>query len=203
MGARDRVADLGTGCGIVPMILAYRKMGAGIVGIEIQPELVRLARQNAEVNGFSDRIRIEELDFREIASQLEPASFDLVVSNPPYRRLQSGRINPIHQRAIARHELMGSVQDVFAGAKHLLKEGGRLALIYPSARAGILFVTAEQCGFSPKQLVVIYSAPSGPASLVYLECRKGGGEELRIGAPFFIHHEDGRYTEAMRTLYEA
>ncbi len=202
VGAHDRIVDLGTGCGIVPLILAHRGQGGSAVGIEIQPELARLARKNVEVNGFADRINIEELDFREIESHFGPASFDLAVSNPPYRRLHSGRVNPIQQRAIARHELAGSVQDVFVAARYLLAEGGRLAVIYPASRAGRLFSAAQQSGFNPKRLFVIYSSPSEAACLVFLECRKGGGEGLRIDAPFFIYGKDGDYTEAMRSLYE-
>lgn len=203
MRPRDRVIDLGTGCGIVPLILCYRKQGRSLVGVELQPELARLARKNVEVNGFVDLIRIVEADFKEVSSSFSAGSFDLVVSNPPYRRVASGRINPVRQRALARHELAGAAEDVFAAASHLLVHGGRLAIIYPASRAGLLFVLARQCGFHAKRFTVIHSDASGPARLVYFECRKGGGEELRITAPFFIYREDGHYTDAMQAMYEA
>jgi tRNA1Val (adenine37-N6)-methyltransferase len=199
----DRVVDLGTGCAVVPLILAYRNQGRELTGVEIQPSLATLAQKNVEANGFADRIRILEADFKEISTHLPPESFDLVVSNPPYRRTHSGRLNPNRQRALARHELVGSIQDVFSAGKYLLVEGGRLGVIYPAARLGHLMVTADRYGFSPKELVLIYSYASGPARLVHLECRKGGGEELMIAQPFFIFRGDGTYADSMQAIYDA
>lgn len=199
--AGDRIMDLGTGCGVIPLILAYRGLGAHCVGVEIQPELAALARKNVAANGFSSRIEIHELDFREVQNHFPAASFDLVMSNPPYRRLQSGRINPNRERALARHELVGSIELVFAAGKFLLPHGGRLAVIYPAARLHHLLSAARRAGFSVKALVVIYSDPSSSAKLVHLEARKGGGDELKIEPPFFIYQEDGSYTEKMRSLY--
>lgn len=199
---RDRIVDLGTGCGVVPLILAYRRPGQSVVGIEIQPELAALAQKNVDTNGFSERIRILESDYRQVATHLQAESFDLVVSNPPYRRIDTGRINPDRQRAIARHELAGSVTDVFAAGKYLLTQGGRLAIIYPAARLSHLLVTAYQHDFSAKELTVIHSDTCGPGRLIHLECRKGGGEELKVAPPFFIYRADGTYTEAMQAIYE-
>lgn len=196
----DRALDLGTGCGVIPLIWACRQLGRRLVGVEIQPELVHLARKNVVENGFSERIEIVEMDFRTISQHLLPEDWDLVVSNPPYRRLNTGRINPNRQRALARHELTGSVQDVFAAADHLLPEAGRLAVIYPAARLEHLMVTAHRHGFSPKALTVIHSRCSDSARLVHLECCKGGGEELHVAPPFFIYDRDGTYSKAMQSL---
>lgn len=200
--ASDRIIDLGTGCGVIPLILAYRGVGARCVGVEIQPELARLADKNVVINEFADRIEIREIDFCRAADYFPPASFDLVISNPPYRRLQSGRINPSRERAMARHELVGSIEDVFAAGKYLLPYGGRVAVIYPAARLDHLLAAARSFGFSPKKLVVIHSGPSSSAKLVHLELRKGGGNELEIEPPFFIYRPDGSYSEKMRLLYE-
>jgi tRNA1Val (adenine37-N6)-methyltransferase len=198
----DCVLDLGTGCGVIPLILAHRKLGKRIVGLEIQPELVELAKRNVEVNGFCERIQIHEGDLCQAAADFQPGSFDLVISNPPYRRLRTGRINPDGQQAIARHELRSSVADVFKLASTLLEHGGRLAIIYPATRLAHLLVTAHSCRLTPKQLTVIHSNAACEACLVHLECRKGGGEELHLNPPFLIYREDHSYTEAMRLLYE-
>ena len=198
----DHILDLGTGCGVIPLILAYRNLGKRIVGLEVQPELVELAKRNVEVNGFCQKIRIHEGDIRQLSSDFQPGSFDLVISNPPYRRLQSGRVNPDGQQAVARHELKASAADVFKTASALLDHGGRLAIIYPATRLAYLLVTAHEYHLTPKQLTVIYSDADSKARLVHLECRKGAGEELRISPPFFIYREDRRYTEAMRLLYQ-
>lgn len=200
--SEDRVVDLGTGCGIIPLILAYRNKGRSVVGVEIQSDLADLAEWNVSTNGYSDRIEIRNLDFRKVSEHFQPQSFDLVLSNPPYRRLESGRINSHPQKALARHELAASIREVFAAGKFLLKGGGRLTVIYPATRLGHLLVTAHQHGFSPKELTVIYSdASGGRARLVCVECRKGGGEELQVRSPFFIYAGGGEYSAAMQALY--
>jgi tRNA1Val (adenine37-N6)-methyltransferase len=198
----DRIVDLGSGCGVIPLILAYRSLGKRIVGLEIQPELVELAKQNVQVNGFAGKVQIHQGDFREVSKDFRPASFDLVVSNPPYRRLRSGRLNPDGQRAIARHELKSSLTDVIRVASSLLCHGGRLSIIYPATRLAHLLVTAQDYLLIPKRLTVIYSDAASVARLVHLECKKGAGEELQIAPPLFIYQEDKTYTEAMRKMYQ-
>jgi tRNA1Val (adenine37-N6)-methyltransferase len=198
---QDRIIELGTGCGVVPLIMAFRDSGIRVTGVEIQPELAALADVNARLNGFSDRVRIVEGDFRDAARVFQPESWDMVLSNPPYRGEASGRVNPHPQRAMARHELAGSVEDVFATGKFLLRQGGRLSVIYPARRLDHLMVVAHRHGFSAKKLTVIHSDVRGPGRLVFLECRKGGGEELRVSPPFFVYELDGSYTDAMLAFY--
>jgi tRNA1Val (adenine37-N6)-methyltransferase len=201
--ASDRVMDLGTGCGVIPLVLAHRRATREkIFGIEIQPRLAALARGNVETNGFSGQIEVIGMDMRQAASRFDPESFTLVVSNPPYRRPGTGKVNPGSQKAIARHEIAAALPDVFATAAYLLPRGGRLALIYPAARAARLLQVAEATGFSAKRLTVIYSRPGETARLAHIECNKGGGEELRIEPPFFIYSESGEYSPAMQKLYE-
>ncbi|MDR3568049.1 MAG: methyltransferase [Syntrophobacteraceae bacterium] len=198
----DRVLELGTGCGIISLILAYRaKTERKIAAVEIQPELAELARKNVEQNHFGDTIEVHRLDFREGAGVLAAGSFDLVLSNPPYRKPGAGRVNPDRQKALARHELTATVTDVFEAARRLVPTGGRVAVVYPATRLGHLFCTAFDQGFTPKRLTVIHSFPGEPGRLVHLECRKGGGEELRIEKPFSIYDAPDRYSEAMRELY--
>lgn len=197
----DRIIDLGTGCGVVPLILAHRRRGHTWVGIEIQPELAELARRNVITNEWDARIDILEMDIREVRDHFAPRVFDLVVSNPPYRRLTSGRINPNPQRAVARHELLASLEDVCAAAGFLLTDGGRMALVYPASRLAHLMVVVQRHGFAPKRLTCIYSHQQSPATLIHLECRKGGGEELQVEPPFYVYQADGQFSEAMQNLY--
>lgn len=200
---RDRVVELGSGCGVVLLVLAFRGLGDSLVGIEIQRDLVALARGNAEENGLTERVRFLEGDFRSIWESLPPQSCDVVISNPPYRRLRSGRVNPNRQRAVARHELTSSLADVFGAARHLLSDAGRVGLIYPASRLGNLLVMAHNAGFRAKEMTFIHSEPGAPARLVFAQCSKRGGEELHISPPFFIYDGKGAYSEAMRRLYEA
>lgn len=197
----DRVMDLGTGSGVIPLILARRSEAASLIGIEIQSELAALANKNVDVNGLADRIRIIEGDYRRIDVLWDSESCDVVFCNPPYRRLQTGRINPHRQRAVARHELTCTLADVFQAASHLLVRGGRLAVIYPASRLGYLLRAAEEGGFSSGDLTVIHSYADGPGRLVHFESRNGGGEGLRIAPPFVVYQKRGVYTESMQALY--
>jgi tRNA1Val (adenine37-N6)-methyltransferase len=183
-------------------MLAYRaKTHRKIVGVEIQPELAELAVRNVNENNSGNLIEIRRLDFRKISSGFEPESFDLALSNPPYRKPGAGRINPDRQKAIARHELTATLDDVFGAAHYLLRTGGRVALVYPSTRLPNLLRSANDRGFSSKRLTMIYSSPLGRCRLVHLECRKGGGEELKVERPFFIYDENGQYSDAMQKIY--
>lgn len=199
----DRIIELGTGCGVVPLVLAHRnKSKHKIFGIEIQADLAGLARRSVEANALSGRIEICEMDFREAFRHFAPESFDLVLSNPPYRKAGSGRVNPNRQKAMARHEIASTLPDLFSAAWRLLPRGGRIALIYPATRIGHLLCSANGAGFNPKRLRIIYSRPGGSGRLVHLECRKGGGEEVTLEPPFYIYREDGEYSDNMLELYK-
>ncbi len=198
----ENVVDLGTGCGVIPLIFAYRNQGKSITGIEIQEALAELASRNVEINSLKNKVKILKGDFKKIREYLPPEEADLVVSNPPYRKVRTGRINPNEEKALARHEILGSVEDVLKAAKYLLKTKGRLATIYPAYRLAHLISAASKTGFEPKKLTVIYSAPGQSACLVYMEARKGGGEELHIDPPFYIYDASGDYSPQMKVLYE-
>ena len=194
--------ELGTGCGVIPLVLAYRGITErNIAGVEFQPELAELARKNVNDNNFGDRIEIHQMDFRKISSVFEAESFDLALSNPPYRKPGTGRINPDMQKAVARHELSATIADVFEAARYLLRVGGRVALVYPATRLANLLRSALDHGFSPKRLTIVYPHPHGSSRLVHLECRKGGGEELKVEQPFYIRGENGHYSDAMQEFY--
>ena len=194
--------DLGTGCGVIPLVLAYRaKTERKIVGVEIQTELAELASKNVDQNNLGDRVEIFRMDLREISSGFEAGCFDLALSNPPYRKTGAGRINPDRQKAVARHELTATIADVYEAARYLLRTGGRVGIVYPATRLANLLRSALDHGFSPKRLTIIHSYPRGPGQLVHLECRKGGGEELRVEKPFYIYGENGLYSDAMQKLY--
>ena len=200
---RDRVVDLGTGCGVVPLLLAFRGAAAHLIGLEIQPSLAALARRNVELNGFSRRVDILEADLRLIQRDQVPGPVSLVVSNPPYREITSGRLNPNREKAFARHELLADLGAVVKAAARLLPEKGRLALIYPARRLPRLFKEVSGAGFTPKRLTLIHGSLDSPGKLAHLEAIKGGGEELRINKPFAVYGADRKYTVEMAAMYHS
>ena len=198
---KDRVADLGTGCGIIPLLLASQKSVNHITGIEIQESLVSMAKRNVRINGFEHVISIVKADLRSLKIGRLKGPMDLVVSNPPYGKLLSGRLNPNSEKAIARHELLANLGDVVRAAARLLTHKGRLALIYPARRLANLLLAVSSGGFAPKQLTFIHSNLQSEAKLVHLESVKGGGEELRVRRPFAICLRDGNYTDEMNAIF--
>jgi tRNA1Val (adenine37-N6)-methyltransferase len=198
---QDRVVDLGSGCGIISLLLAFRQPVAHITGIEIQDSLVSMAKRNIIINDFCHLIRIVQADLRQADVAMVEGQVDLVVSNPPYGKLRSGRLNPNSEKAIARHELLADLGDIIRAAAQLLPHKGRLAFIYPARRLPYLLREIDLGGFAPKQMTLIHSTLDSEAKLVHLESIKGGGEELRVSKPFAIYRSDGNYTNEMNAMY--
>ena len=177
----DVVVDLGTGCGIIPLVLLLtRTIGYGF-GLEIQMDLAHQAARNAKLNGFGHKMGVILGDIRN--PPLAPARADVVVCNPPYREVDSGRINPDPQKAIARHEILASTDNILDTAKHLLKAKGRLAMIYPATRIADLMINMRIYGFEPKRVRIIYPDLESEAKLVLIEASLGGRRGLKILPP--------------------
>jgi tRNA1Val (adenine37-N6)-methyltransferase len=177
----DVVVDLGTGCGIMPLILLLTRPVRYAVGLEIQPHLAEKAVRNAVLNGFQDRMGVILGDIRH--PPLAQGKADVVVCNPPYRPRNSGRINPAAEKAIARHEIMASLDDILKTASSLLKPKGRLAVIFPAARLVDVLVRMRGFGLEPKRIRVVYPGMESEAKLVLLEAWCGGKGGLKVLPP--------------------
>jgi tRNA1Val (adenine37-N6)-methyltransferase len=162
----DTVLDLGTGCGVIPVLLACRHPDIQLIGVEIQNALATFAKQNVDENQMADRIRILTKDMVDLSLSDIGKPADLVVTNPPYRKLASGRLNADAQRAVARHELKINLPLLLASARRMLRKGGRFAIIYPAARTIDLAAAMRAADLEPKSLTMIHSLASSPARLV-------------------------------------
>lgn len=185
----DRVVDLGTGCGIIPLILLLTRPVGFVFGLEIQDGLARQAIRNASLNGFSHRMHVILGDIR--YPPIAPLSADVVVCNPPYRKRSSGRINPDRQRAIARHEILASLGDILDATRRILRKGGRFAMIYPSERLVDLMVTMRRYNLEPKRVRMIYPGMESEARLTLIEAALGGKGGLTILPPLL---DQGNYS---------
>ena len=198
----DRILDLGCGCGIVSLILAYRRPSVNITGLEIQPGLAALANKNVVLNNWQERIEIVQGDLREIRKYIDPGSFDWIVSNPPYRRPGSGRVNPVEEQALARHEHSADLRSVIKAANWAVKKSGRVVFIYPASRGAAVIFELKDAGLEPKKMLPIFSYPGCAASLLIIEAVKQGGEELIILPPFYVYDKrDGEYSPEMAGYY--
>jgi len=194
----ENILEIGTGSGIISLILAARNPTVRIKGLEIQADLADLARRNVALNNLAERISIETKDIRQVNG--EPL-FDAAVFNPPYRRVNAGRANNHPQKAIARHEIEGGLRDFLRGACRLLKPFGRAAFIYPAARGGEAIYVMRRERIEPKRMRIVHSYPHSPGQFLLLEGLKDGGEELHILPPLFIYDEGKTYSQEMKQIF--
>ena len=186
---KDVLVDLGTGCGIIPLLVLSTRPAARAVGLEIQPELAGQAARNAVLNGFGRKMAVIRGDLRN--PPMRKACADVVTCNPPYRKARSGRINPDHRRAIARHEILADMDDILRAARHLLKKKGRLALVYPADRMADLFTRMRRFDIEPKRLQVHYPDIRSDAKLVLVEGARGARPGLAVSPPVLGQGDPG------------
>ncbi len=196
-----RILELGSGGGVVSLLLARRYPRADVLGVEIQEGLYRRAVKNAAINGLSDRVEFRLLDLKALPETMPLEAFDLVVANPPFRRPGTGRISPGEERATARHELAGDMRDVLGTASAMLRNRGRLCLVYGPERLAGLMGLMSGLFLEPKRLRTVHSRLGGPARMVLVEAVKRGSPGLAILPPLFIYEGRGVYTPEMREFY--
>lgn len=195
------IIDLGTGSGVIPLILARKGTVSTIVGVEVQEELADMAKRTIALNGFAERVSILHVDLKELRRCFDASSFDLVISNPPYYPVGDGRVNPNEQKAIARHEILATLEDVVRIAHYLVKPSGVVVIIFPAKRLVDLLESLRECDFKPELLQIVYSHAHEEGKLVMVKSRKGGNPELEIKEPFYIYQADGIYSEEMKKIY--
>jgi len=177
----DMVIDLGTGCGIILLVLLLTRPIGFAFGLEIQADLADQAARNALLNGFGQKMGVIVGDIKH--PPLAPSSADVVVCNPPYRQKDSGRINPDPQRAVARHEILASLDDILGIARKLLRAKGRLAMIYPAVRLVDILVRMRGFDLEPKRIRIVYPGLESEAKLALIEASSGGRGGLKILPP--------------------
>ncbi len=200
--ASGRVAELGTGNGVIALILAKKEKIVHVTGIEIQKELSELANRNVEMNRLCDKIEIVNSNIIEIKKDFQAECFSSVVTNPPFYSPESGLINPDSESAIARHEIHGKLCDFVAAAGFLLKYSGLLFMIYLASRLADLLVTMRQHGIEPKSVQFIHPKKTEAAVMVLVQGKKGAKPGLRIKEPVFIHDNSGNYSDYIKNIFE-
>jgi tRNA1Val (adenine37-N6)-methyltransferase len=197
----DKVLDLGTGCGIIPLILAYRQPHIAIYGVEVQTELAELADSNVRENQLEDRITVFCTDMILLRPDMTAGPVDLVVCNPPFRRQGSGRINPDPQRAVARHEIKANLGEIIQTSHRMLRTAGRLVLIYTAGRLTDILSRMRTDGIEPKFIRMIHSRQDTEAVLILIEGVKGGRPDLKIAPPLIIYDKKTDYTDEVESMF--
>lgn len=196
-----RCLDLGSGAGVLSVLLAAKNPASELCGIELQEEFAFLSRENLRCNGMEERTAIIHGDLREHRCLVAAESFDLVVSNPPYFAENSGYSAPAEHRAAAREERFCTLFDLCAAARWALRYGGSFSLVHRPERLSEIFCAMTELGIEPKRLrMVCYSAEKAP-SLVLIEGKRGGKKGLKIEAPLILSDGSGGESDELQKIY--
>lgn len=197
----DRVIDLGTGTGIIPILMAAKTCAAHLTGLEIQADSADMARRSVKLNGLEGRIEIVTGDIKEAVSLFGPASFDVVTCNPPYMTEHHGLINPEAPKAIARHEILCTLEDVISQAGRLLKPGGNFYMVHRPFRLADIIVLLRQHKLEPKRMKLVYPFVDKEPNMVLIEANRGGRPRMAVEKPLIVYKEPGVYTDEIYEVY--
>lgn len=196
-----KVLDLGTGTGIIPLLLAGKTEARWIMGVEIQDAMAEMARRSVELNQLEHRIQILEGDLKSIYEKLELSSFDVVVSNPPYMNAGGGLVNPMDTKAISRHEILCDLEDVIRTSSKLLRPGGQFALVHRPERLVDILCTMRQYKIEPKYLRMVHPSPYKKANLILVKGSRGGNPQLKMLDPLYVYDGEGKFSKEIQEIY--
>ena len=197
----DLLLDVGTGTGILPLLLSAKTECAHLTGLEIQEESADMARRSVALNHLEEKISIVTGDIKEAGGIFAPASFDCITCNPPYMIGEHGIANPDAPKAIARHEILCTFEDVAAAAEKLLKSGGRFFLVHRPFRLAELIVTMTRHQLEPKRMRLVYPYVDREPNMVLIEAVRGGNSRMTLESPLIIFESQGQYTKEIRDNY--
>ena len=196
----DRVIDLGTGTGILPLLLWAKTEGEHFTGLEIQKESADMARRSVVGNNITN-IEIVDGDIKSVDKLFKRQSFDVVTSNPPYMINEHGITNPEAPKQIARHEILCTLEDVVKAASYLLKDNGRFFMVHRPFRLPEIFENLRKYRLEPKRMRLVYPQIDKEPNMVLIEAVKYGKPRLNVEKPLIVYDEDMKYTEEMMRDY--
>ncbi len=198
---KKRVIDLGTGTGIIPILLGYRYPDVEIVGIDIVEEFIEAAQEGVKLNKL-DNVKVIRGDINKVEELFAPGSFDIVITNPPYMPLNSGRVTNSWSKLISRYEWKVSLQGVVKAASYLLPTKGYLYMIHKPESITRLFVSLTEHNLPPKEVKLVHSYISKDAEFILLKCTKGGKNIAKVLPPLIMYNSDGTFTEEFKSVYQ-
>lgn len=197
----ERTVDLGTGTGIIPILLEAKYEGLHYTGLEIQEEMADMARRSVALNHLEEKLSIVTGDIKEASRLFGAASFDVVTSNPPYMNDAHGLKNPDMPKAIARHEVLCTLDDVVREAARLLRPGGRFYMVHRPHRLIEIITALKGYGLEPKRMKMVHPFADREANMVLIEAVRGGKSMIKVEAPIIVYKEQGVYTDEIYTIY--
>lgn len=197
----DEVVDLGTGTGIISILLAGKSQAKFITGLEIQSEMAEMALRSAALNGLKDRVKIVNGDIKSSVELFGPSKFNVVVTNPPYMSRGGGLVNPLDLKAISRHEILCTLEDVVSASSRLLVPGGQLAMVHRPERLVDIVFLMRKYGIEPKCLRFVHPSPYKKPNLILIKGTRGGNPQLKMMEPLYIYDENGNYSKEINEIY--
>lgn len=197
----NRVIDLGTGNGVIPLLLSAKTEGEYFEGLEIQDDIADMARRSVRYNCLEQRIHITTGDIKEASSYFEAASFDVVTTNPPYMTNSHGLTNVAGHRAVARHELLCSLEDIVRESAILLKPGGHFFMVHRPFRLSEIMNTMTRYKLEPKRMRLVYPFADREPNMVLIEGTRGGNPRITVEKPLIVYQAVNEYTPEVQELY--
>lgn len=195
------IVDLGTGTGIIPFLLWDRNKTKKIYGIEIQKQVAEMARRSVKLNNLGNDIEILNIDLKDAFKELGVNKYDIVTSNPPYMNSGGGIVNPEDKKAISRHEIMCSLEDVIKVASRLLKHNGRFFMVHRPHRIVDILCLLRENKLEPKEIRFVHPKVGNKPNLVLIKSIKAAKPELKFKDPLYVYKEDGTYTDEIYDIY--
>lgn len=197
----ERVLDIGTGTGIIPILMEAKTEGEHFTGLDIQPESVEMANRSVQMNGLSGKIDMVCGDIKEAVDIFGTASFKVITTNPPYMTDNHGIQNPSEPKAIARHEICCTLDDILRESSKLLKEKGRFYMVHRPFRLAEIMAGCVKYRLEPKRIRFVHSYIDKEPSMVLIEALKGGNSRVKIEPPLIVYKEPNVYTDEIYEIY--
>lgn len=197
----DSVLDLGTGTGIIPILLSAKTKAERIVGLEIQEESADMARRSVLHNQLENRIEIVTGDVKEAATIFGPVSFDVITTNPPYMIGQHGITNPTDAKAIARHEILCDLDDILRESAKMLGYGGRFYMVHRPFRLAEIFSKMVSYKIEPKRMRMVHPYIDREPNMVLIEGVRSANSRMTVEPPLVVYKEPGVYTDELLEKY--
>lgn len=198
----ENVLDLGTGTGIIPILLEQKTKGSHFIGLEVQPESADMARRSVAYNHLEEKISIVTGDIKEASTMFKASSFDVITTNPPYMIGEHGLKNDADAKTIARHEVLCTLDDILLQSSRLLKSGGRFYMVHRPFRLAEIFAKMIQYNIEPKRMRLVYPFVNKEPNMVLIEGYRDGKSRLTVEKPLIVYQEVGVYTQEILEVYK-
>lgn len=197
----SKVIDLGTGNGIIPILIAGKTTASHITGLEIQESIAEMAGRSIELNGLESKVTIVQGDIKQAAHKFGKSVFDVVVSNPPYMNCGAGLTNSIDTKTISRHEILCTLEDVISSASAILAPGGQFAMVHRPERLVDIMCLMRKYKLEPKYLKFVHPSPHKKPNLILVKGSRGGNPHLKMLPPLYVFDVNGEFSEEINKIY--